>query len=84
MSKVGTKNGSAKSVGVTAGSRKTNAVSVGGASRIGNQTLFTKAPKGDVAKPAATPLGNELAKNVGAGGPGKGRTVHGSGSQGQH
>jgi hypothetical protein len=28
--------------------------------------------------------GNEIAKNVGAGGPGTGRTVHGCGSQGMH
>jgi len=30
------------------------------------------------------PLGNAKATDVGAGGPGKGRTVHRSGSQGQH
>jgi hypothetical protein len=30
------------------------------------------------------PLGNEVAKNVGAGGPGAGRTMYRSGSQGTH
>lgn len=30
------------------------------------------------------PLGNALAKNVGKGGPGADRTVHSTGSQGQH
>jgi hypothetical protein len=38
---------------------------------------FTQSPK-------SVPLGNEVAKNVGGGGPGAGRTVMGSGSQGQH
>jgi hypothetical protein len=32
----------------------------------------------------SVPLGNEVAKNVGAGGPGRGRTVMTSGTQGQH
>jgi hypothetical protein len=30
------------------------------------------------------PMGNEVAKNVGRGGPGAGRTIHATGSQGQH
>jgi hypothetical protein len=33
---------------------------------------------------AAQPLGNEVASNVGRGGPGVGRLVHGCGSQGTH
>jgi hypothetical protein len=33
---------------------------------------------------APVPLGNEVALNVGRGGPGAGRVVHQSGSQGQH
>ncbi len=33
-------------------------------------------------KPAAVPLGN--AQTMGTSGPGKGRTVHGPGSQGRH
>jgi hypothetical protein len=33
---------------------------------------------------AAVPMGNEVAKNVGRGHPGAGRTVHATGSQGQH
>lgn len=32
----------------------------------------------------SVPLGNEVARNVGKGGPGTGRTVFASGSQGQH
>src|SRR5262245_30983102 len=34
--------------------------------------------------PYSAPLGNEVAGNVGRGGPGAGRTVHASGSQAQH
>jgi hypothetical protein len=34
--------------------------------------------------PGSVPLGNEIAGNVGAGGPGKGRTVYGCGSQDMH
>ena len=35
--------------------------------------------------PGSVPLGNQLATNVGCGGPGKGRTLYGqSGVQGQH
>jgi hypothetical protein len=35
--------------------------------------------------PGSVPLGNQLATNVGVGGPGKGRTLYGqSGLQGQH
>jgi hypothetical protein len=39
------------------------------------------APKGG---PGGVALGNAAAKNVGAGGPGAGRVVYGSGTQGQH
>jgi hypothetical protein len=34
--------------------------------------------------PGSVPLGNQIATNVGAGGPGKGRTVYGCGSQDMH
>jgi hypothetical protein len=33
---------------------------------------------------AAQPLGNEVAGNIGRGGPGTGRIVHGCGSKGRH
>jgi hypothetical protein len=36
------------------------------------------------AKPYSTNFGNEKALNVGKGGPGTGRTIHASGSQGRH
>jgi hypothetical protein len=71
--------------GVVAGPPRTNKVNPGGADQLGQH--MTK-------QSAATPLyggtmpqvpsGNAVAKNVGAGGPGKGRTVHRSGSQGTH
>jgi hypothetical protein len=61
-------------------------------STLGNKAtnqpkLLTKAVESIGAKaPAAAsvPLGNEVATNVGKGGPGAGRTVYGSGSQCQH
>jgi len=37
-----------------------------------------------VPNPISVPLGNELTKNVGKGGPGAGRTVMSTGSQGRH
>lgn len=41
-------------------------------------------PMQTVKPPISVPLGNQVAGNVGAGGPGAGRTVMRSGSQGQH
>ena len=41
-------------------------------------------PMQTVKPPISVPLGNELATNVGAGGPGKGRTVMATGSQQMH
>jgi hypothetical protein len=41
-------------------------------------------PMQTVKPPISVPLGNEVATNVGAGGPGKGRVVMATGSQGQH
>lgn len=77
-------NGKAVNVGTVAGSRKVSAVDPGAVSRIGNQVVATQPRPLATAKPAAVPLGNEVAKNVGAGGPGKGRTVHATGTQGRH
>ena len=37
-----------------------------------------------VGSPISKPLGNELARNVGKGGPGTGRDIHPTGSQGHH
>lgn len=85
MAKVGSgRNGSVAEGRVVGGSRKTNAIPPGAAGRIGVADVRTKAPPAVRSVKAAVPLGNEVAKNVGAGGPGKGRTVHGCGSQGKH
>ena len=71
--------------GVKAGSRSTNAVNPGAVDRLGQQVVFTKpAPPMQTPVQAAVPLGNELALNVGGGGPGTGRKVMPTGSQGQH
>jgi hypothetical protein len=58
-------------------------VDPGAAARIGLKTAydFGTAPQG---RPTSIPLGNEVAKNVGRGGPGTGRVVHARGSQGTH
>ncbi|WP_166299579.1 hypothetical protein [Bradyrhizobium sp. 2S1] len=69
-------------VGIKAG-KPAQGVSPQAASRIGIQTITTTGlPK--VPGPISQPLGNELAKNVGVGGPGTGRTVMPTGSQGRH
>jgi hypothetical protein len=67
---------------IKGGSPKTNVVSPGVVSRIGAHEVLTKKPE-PLTRPAqaAVPLGNAVATNVGAGGPGTGRTVHPSGSQ---
>jgi hypothetical protein len=80
--------------GVRAGARTTQKVDVGGVSQIG-QAMGARRRDNVVttqssAKPmfqgnaqAATPLGNELATNVGKGGPGTGRTIYDRGTQAQ-
>jgi hypothetical protein len=45
----------------------------------GVERMRDRSPQG-----ANIKLGNQVALNVGSGGPGKGRTVHASGSQGHH
>ena len=61
------------------------ATSAAAASQLGQSTSFNKeqVERGGRAY-TGSPLGNELALNVGKGGPGTGRTVHHCGSQGQH
>jgi len=56
------------------------AVAIGVAT--GSPKVSAISPGAPMAKPAAVPLGN--AQTMGTGGPGKGRTVHGPGSQGRH
>jgi hypothetical protein len=69
-------------VGVKSGPPRTNIVSPASADQLGQAVAFKRdpLPKGTMAQ---VPLGNQLATNVGAGGPGKGREVHKCGSQGQ-
>jgi hypothetical protein len=50
----------------------------------GAQTANRAAEPMKAASPYKSAMGNELATNVGKGGPGKGRTVYASGSQGHH
>lgn len=79
MSKGKSGQGPQKSVPMNLG-KPGNGVSPQAASRIGIQTI-TSTGVAKVPGPIAKPLGNELAKNVGKGGPGAGRTVHPTGSQ---
>jgi hypothetical protein len=56
------------------------------AAMIGTQRITTTGPmqtQGE-GRPISVPLGNAKALDVGKGGPGAGRTVHGCGSQGRH
>jgi hypothetical protein len=50
----------------------------------GGRTLKGGAAPMNTAAPYQSALGNEVAGNVGKGGPGKGRTVYASGSQARH
>ncbi len=74
-----------REVGNIPGSRTTNRVSPGATARIGIQEVRTK-PHRDLLRPApaTTGLGNEVALNVGRGGPGTGRKVYDCGTQGRH
>ena len=74
-----TSNKVVQSRGVVPG-KAAKGVSPQSAARIGMQVITTTGPK-SVGGPISKPLGNELAKNVGAGGPGAGRTVMRAGSQ---
>lgn len=66
------------------GAKPASAIPPGAAGRIGTQEVRTSKPAAAKTITAASPLGNELATNVGAGGPGTGRMVHGCGTQGKH
>jgi hypothetical protein len=70
-------------VGVKAGPPRTNIVSPASASQLGRSVAFKRDPL-PIGTASQVPLGNQLATNVGKGGPGAGRDVHRSGSQGQH
>jgi hypothetical protein len=70
-------------VGVKSGPPRTNVVSPASANQLGASVAFRKDPL-PIGTAPQVPLGNALATNVGAGGPGKGRTVQKSGSQGLH
>src|SRR5215510_10382862 len=69
--------------GVKAGPARTNIVSPASASQLGQAVSFKRDPL-PIGTASETPLGNQLATNVGKGGPGAGRTVMRSGSQAQH
>src|SRR5262245_28463860 len=69
-------------VGVRTGAPN-KATSPGAANQLGVSTAFKK-EQVDAGRAYPSKLGNEVALNVGAGGPGKGRTVMPCGSQGVH
>jgi hypothetical protein len=72
-------------VGVRAGSRSTNAVSTAVLDHQGRRVVnIDRLPPLETPVKAAVPLGNEVALNVKGGGPGVGRTVMKTGSQGCH
>jgi len=70
-------------VGVKSGPPRTNIVSPASASQLGQSVAFKRDPL-PIGTGAQVPLGNQLATNVGKGGPGAGRDVHRCGSQGTH
>jgi len=71
-------------VGVRAGPASTNVMSPAGVSALGIAKARTVEPI-KTGTAAQVPLGNQVATNVGRGGPGTGRTLYGqSGLQGQH
>src|SRR5262249_42178126 len=72
-------------VGVKAGPAHTNVMSPAGASQLGTAMANRKSVEALQRGTAGqVPLGNAVATNVGAGGPGTGRTTYASGSQGTH
>jgi len=60
------------------------ATSPAAADQLGQSTAFKKENVEVGRAYTGLPLGNQVALNVGRGGPGTGRTVHHCGSQGQH
>src|SRR5262245_10088871 len=68
---------------VKVGPPSTNKVNPERVAQIGAETQFTKPPLITGTMPQV-PLGNAVALNVGAGGPGTGRTIYKTGSQSQH
>jgi hypothetical protein len=70
-------------VGVRAGSRTTNVVSPSAVADLGGSLAYKRLPLVKAQAPAV-PMGNDLARNVGTGGPGAGRVTHHCGTQGTH
>jgi hypothetical protein len=75
-----------KQVGVNVGPRSTEKIDPGAVNQMGTKVGEAGAVKMLVTgNMAQVPLGPDVAKNVGKGGPGAGRTLYGqSGSQNQH
>jgi hypothetical protein len=71
-------------VGVKAAPRTTNVIDPHAPDFLGQSTSFKKPPFVKSAAKEVVPMGNSLVNNVGAGGPGKGRTVYPCGYQDQH
>src|SRR5258708_6893927 len=82
-----------RSVGVKAGPPNTKIVSPSAVAQQGNSKGNHVMERGTVRRPPdplvqgtrpQVAMGNAVATNVGRGGPGVGRTIHASGSQGTH
>jgi hypothetical protein len=74
-----------RSVGQRVAPRTTNVINPAQPDYLGQQTAFAKGGFVKRKAPDFAPMGNTLTNNVGKGGPGTGRTLHGqSGSQGCH
>jgi hypothetical protein len=66
------------------GQRTTEAVRPGAVDMLGQQIAFKRPDLIQRQAPAATRLGNDMATDVGRGGPGVGRVTHHCGSQGTY
>jgi hypothetical protein len=73
-----------REVGVRAGKRTLDAVSPSAVADLGAAIGYKRAPLVKSTPKDFVPLGNDLATNVGRGGPGTGRTVYPCGYQDQH
>jgi hypothetical protein len=76
----GTRDGQ-KAFGMNPGHVAQYGAAIGNHSTDGKQVLSYRGEPPHTASPISVPLGNSLAKNVGRGGPGTGRTVRACGSQ---
>jgi hypothetical protein len=70
--------------GIRTANRRTDVVSPSAVADLGASISYQRLPLIKSTAKEAVPMGNELVNNVGAGGPGKGRTIYPCGYQDQH